>query len=241
MLAQDALWAAIPPTLISSTCTAATLVAGGTAATRLISIQAAGLTEGMVKTMMMTKVKMILSLAVAVAILAAGVGLWTAHHIQAGERSTLQAKAKGDKPKPKAAGKGDAANLVKRGEYLVNQVARCGDCHTPRNAKGSLDMARHLQGAPMWFTPKVKRGEFEGRAPDITTTGKAGKWNENKMIQFFFKGEKSDPPMPVYKLTMEDARAVTAYLRSVPGKKDGKKKGKGRKKKEDDDDDDDDD
>src|SRR5437764_523247 len=30
----------------------------------------------------------------------------------------------------------DQAALIKRGDYLVNQVARCGDCHTPRNARG---------------------------------------------------------------------------------------------------------
>ena len=28
---------------------------------------------------------------------------------------------------------GDGQALVKRGDYLVNQVARCGDCHTPRD------------------------------------------------------------------------------------------------------------
>jgi mono/diheme cytochrome c family protein len=131
---------------------------------------------------------------------------------------------------------------VKRGEYLVNIVARCGDCHTPRNARGDLDMTRHLQGAPTWFTPTVKPKEWEDRAPNITAGGKAGKWSEDRMVKFLTtgvngEGEKPDAPMPSYQLSPEDARAVTAYLRSLPGdnkgdqKKEDKKKGKEKSKK----------
>jgi mono/diheme cytochrome c family protein len=45
---------------------------------------------------------------------------------------------------PKAAG--DAQALAKRGDYLVNQVARCGDCHTPRDAKAVTAYLRSLRG-----------------------------------------------------------------------------------------------
>jgi mono/diheme cytochrome c family protein len=111
--------------------------------------------------------------------------------------------------------------LIKRGDYLVNEVARCGDCHTPRNARGKLDLTRHLQGAKMWFRPTMRVGEFEDRAPNITLSGKAGKWSEERMVKFLTSG-RSDPPMPSYKLTEDDARAVTAYLRSLAagGKRD---------------------
>jgi mono/diheme cytochrome c family protein len=44
-----------------------------------------------------------------------------------------------------------SAEAVKRGAYLVNKVAQCGNCHTPGNSKGELDTTRHLQGAPIWF------------------------------------------------------------------------------------------
>jgi mono/diheme cytochrome c family protein len=118
--------------------------------------------------------------------------------------------------------------LVKRGEYLVNEVARCGDCHTPRDNRGRLDRSRAQQGAPIWFMPKIKKGEWEGKAPDITITGKAGKWGEDKMIRFLMSGKESDPPMPAYRLSREDARAVTAYLRSLPGRKGGDRKGRER-------------
>ena len=124
---------------------------------------------------------------------------------------------------------GDAQALVKRGDYLVNQVARCGDCHTPRDARGRLDMTRHLRGARMWFTPKDNAKEWSDKAPDITATGKAGKWTEERMIKFLSTGKESDPPMPAYKMTVEDAKAVTAYLRSFRGD------GKARKREDDDD------
>jgi mono/diheme cytochrome c family protein len=131
--------------------------------------------------------------------------------------------------------KDDRQALVKRGDYLVNEVARCGDCHTPRDARGRLDLARHLRGAKMWFRPTVPVGEFEDEAPNITMTGKAGKWPEEKMIKFLTSGH-SDPPMPAYKLTDDDARAVTAYLRSVAGGGNRERGEKGEKKRENDDD-----
>ena len=125
---------------------------------------------------------------------------------------------------------GDAQALIKRGDYLVNQVARCGDCHTPRDARGRLDMTRHLRGARMWFTPKDNAKEWSDKAPDITAAGRAGKWTEDRMIKFLSTGKESDPPMPAYKMTVEDAKAVTAYLRSIRGD------GKGRKREREDDD-----
>jgi mono/diheme cytochrome c family protein len=131
--------------------------------------------------------------------------------------------------KPKADVKPDAAALIKRGDYVVNEVARCGDCHTPRNNRGQLDNTRALQGAPIWFTPKVKPREWEGKAPDLTRSGKAGKWSEAKMIKYLTtggKGEKPEPPMPAYHLSQDDARAVTAYLRSLPGAKRERKRDK---------------
>jgi mono/diheme cytochrome c family protein len=140
-----------------------------------------------------------------------GVGAWIGYAL-AGDRSTAQELVQ-------AAGKADAA-LVKRGEYLVDVVARCGDCHTPRDNSGKLDMSRHLQGAKMWFTPKVKpRGEWEDHAPDITASGRAGRWAEAKMVKYLSTGQQSDPPMPAYRFTVDDARAVTVYLRSLAGRK----------------------
>jgi mono/diheme cytochrome c family protein len=124
--------------------------------------------------------------------------------------------------KPKADAKDDA--LVKKGEYLVNKVGMCGNCHTPRNAKGELDLTKSLQGAPIGFAPKEKIKEWMDESPDLTKSGLIGDWGDDKMIKFLTtgldpKGEKPNLPMPAYRLNADDARAVTAYIRSLPGEK----------------------
>ena len=45
---------------------------------------------------------------------------------------------------------------IERGRYLVEEVAKCGECHTPRTAEGEVDRHAWLQGAPIWIMP-VKR------------------------------------------------------------------------------------
>jgi hypothetical protein len=36
-------------------------------------------------------------------------------------------------------------DLVKRGDYLVNGILTCGNCHTPQSASGDTDIAgRHF-------------------------------------------------------------------------------------------------
>src|SRR3954468_8600818 len=41
---------------------------------------------------------------------------------------------------------GMSLDPVMRGDYLVNHVAACPDCHTPRKMDGSPDMAKFLSG-----------------------------------------------------------------------------------------------
>src|ERR1700722_4778933 len=42
---------------------------------------------------------------------------------------------------------------IERGRYLADEIARCYECHTPRNAQGELEKDRWLQGASTWITP----------------------------------------------------------------------------------------
>ena len=37
------------------------------------------------------------------------------------------------------------ASEIERGRYLVEEVAKCGECHTPRNAQGELDRHAWLE------------------------------------------------------------------------------------------------
>ena len=41
---------------------------------------------------------------------------------------------------------GSTETLVQRGAYLVNTVAACGRCHTPRDAQGNPIAAMELAG-----------------------------------------------------------------------------------------------
>jgi mono/diheme cytochrome c family protein len=131
--------------------------------------------------------------------------------------------ARAGEPPASGAKRSDDA-LVKTGEYLVNEVAHCSHCHTPSGDKGQPDRARLLQGAVLPIKPKEPTDQWAGKSPDITHSGLAGMWSEAEMVKFLTtgknpEGEGPTPPMPVFHLRPEDARAVTAYLRSLPGKK----------------------
>lgn len=106
---------------------------------------------------------------------------------------------------------------VERGRYLVEQVAMCGECHTPRDSQGELDRSRWLQGAPTWFAPIHPTTNWAYAAPalaglpsfsdaDMTMVLEKG-WQPN--------GRPIRPPMHVYHMSHEDAQAIVAYLRSL--------------------------
>jgi mono/diheme cytochrome c family protein len=110
---------------------------------------------------------------------------------------------------------------VKRGRYLVNEIGKCGDCHTPRT-RGVPDKTKWLKGAPLGFTPIGPVPGWATAAPDLTSTGPLWKsWGEKGLLQFFIKGaapngKPAGPPMPQYTLTDQDARAIVGYLKSFP-------------------------
>src|ERR1700758_717984 len=56
---------------------------------------------------------------------------------------------------------------AERGRYLVDGVAMCSECHTPRDARGLPDPSRYLQGAPIWITPVEERPDWANRAPAL--------------------------------------------------------------------------
>ncbi len=110
------------------------------------------------------------------------------------------------------------AALVERGDYLVNGVVLCGDCHTPRvegvGEGGPPDLERKLQGAPVAVPPPL--ANF---APALA--GRPANYTQEQFIAFLQTGVRPDgshprPPMPPYRLNEEDARAVDAYIASLP-------------------------
>jgi cytochrome c553 len=110
---------------------------------------------------------------------------------------------------------GDA--LVQRGDYLVNSVVLCGDCHTPMTPQGP-DITRRLQGAPNITTPTIPI-PWATQVPAIA--GIPEHYTEEQFIAFLQTGVRPDgshprPPMPPYRLNEEDARAVAAYIATLP-------------------------
>src|SRR3954464_10175650 len=55
---------------------------------------------------------------------------------------------------------------IKRGQYLVERVSMCADCHTPHTDKGEYDRTAWLQGDVLDFKP-VRPMAFAVVAPQI--------------------------------------------------------------------------
>jgi hypothetical protein len=112
---------------------------------------------------------------------------------------------------------GAAAGNVQRGQYLVENFAMCGECHTPRDSQGQIDNSRWLEGAPMWFNPVVMQPDWAYRAPALAGLPS---FTDEDMIMVLEKGLQPTgrpirPPMHVFHMSHEDATAVIAYLRSL--------------------------
>ena len=120
-----------------------------------------------------------------------------------------------DKNSPKAKDKyADSA----RGKYLVENVAMCGECHTPRQSNGGLDQSRALQGAPVILRPANGNPNWPLTAPRIGGTPPASDADMVKLLTtgIWTNGEPLRFPMMPFRMTEEDARAVVAYLKSLP-------------------------
>jgi mono/diheme cytochrome c family protein len=106
---------------------------------------------------------------------------------------------------------------LERGQYLVERVTICADCHTERDWRGKPNRDRWLRGARLDFKP-TRIMPWAEVAPDIaglpmfTTDEQAVKYFETGLRP---NGKTSKPPMPQYRLSRADAEAVVAYLRSL--------------------------
>lgn len=107
--------------------------------------------------------------------------------------------------------------LVARGEYLVNNIGGCNDCHTPMTPQGP-DMTHALQGATLGFAPTVPI-PWAPIAPPIA--GIPENYTQEQFAAFLQTGVRPDgshplPPMPAFRLNEDDARAMTAYIATLP-------------------------
>lgn len=114
-----------------------------------------------------------------------------------------------------------ADDKVERGRYLLEEVGKCGDCHTPLDEKGQLDRSKWLKGAVLPFAPINPIEGWHKTAPDLTPAGRLyQRWNADGLVKFLVtglnpRGGKAGPPMPTYKMKQEDAEAIVEYLKSL--------------------------
>ena len=110
--------------------------------------------------------------------------------------------------------------LLERGTYLMDGIAACGNCHTPKNPDAS-----DVEGMAYAGSFVIESPNFKAYAPNITMdieTG-IGSWSDEEIIRSIRDGLRPDgtliaPPMPspVYALMSDrDVEAIVAYLRTV--------------------------
>ena len=107
--------------------------------------------------------------------------------------------------------------LVLRGRYLVEGPGHCGECHTPRDWTGGLQLERWLAGAP--------DPEGEGRVPNITPAGLQD-WSRGDIAYYLQSGFTPDfdtvggsmvkVQKNMARLPAEDLEAIAAYLKAIP-------------------------
>ncbi len=108
-----------------------------------------------------------------------------------------------------------------RGAYLVNAMAHCGECHTPRTSFGNLDNDRAYAGA--------MDGPEGESVPNITpdrATG-IGDWSRSELVDYLSEGLLPDGDYAgglmadviddgLAFLTPEDLQVIVEYLTTLP-------------------------
>jgi mono/diheme cytochrome c family protein len=106
---------------------------------------------------------------------------------------------------------------VARGKYIVESVAVCSQCHTPRDASGNLDRSRWLQGGQVPYQPSRPDMDWPILAPRIGGTLPANDADMVKLLTtgIWTNGNYLRLPMPQFRMDRSDAEAVVAYLKTV--------------------------
>jgi mono/diheme cytochrome c family protein len=117
------------------------------------------------------------------------------------------------------ANRNSSASRLARGQYLVDHVSKCGDCHTPRDEKGQPITSKYLQGGDLGVQPVAPNPVFTRIVPDISAKGLTG-WSVADLSKGFQTGKRPNgemfrPPMPAYTMRREDADAIALYLKSL--------------------------
>ena len=111
---------------------------------------------------------------------------------------------------------------VRNGAYLVQALAHCSDCHTPRNMLFASKMDRFLGGgqilAQSWYAPNITSDKTAG----------VGGWSQAELVQYLHGGgdmSKGAPVGPMQevvadslsRLPVADVQDIAAYLQTGVG------------------------
>ncbi|TEA58550.1 cytochrome c [Pseudomonas sp. CH235] len=104
---------------------------------------------------------------------------------------------------------------VNRGDYLVNGLAHCDTCHTPRNVLMAADSAKPLAGGSLgsWYAPNITSDKVSG----------IGAWSSDEIVAYLRTGHvegKAQAAGPMAEavenslqhLSDVDLKAIAAYL-----------------------------
>ncbi len=123
------------------------------------------------------------------------------------------------RPAPAVAKTEPSSDAVLRGRHLVDGVAHCAECHTPRDSLGGMVQSRQLQGGKMpdgiWYAPALT-GD---------TDGGLGNWSNKDIADLLLSGVSahgavvgpmSEALRGVQYLNERDVSDIAAYLKSLP-------------------------
>ena len=122
------------------------------------------------------------------------------------------------KPSGAKGGEPGSQSQLERGKYIVENVAMCELCHTPRDDQGNPDRGRWLAGGPAQLRPAYPSPTWALVEPRIAGTPPG---TDAEIIRLLTTGisrtgAPPNPPMPPFRMTRADAEAVLAYLKSLP-------------------------
>lgn len=120
-------------------------------------------------------------------------------------------------PSPRRHANSKMGEMIQHGKYLVEAVALCAECHTPRDENG-LIMDKWLQGASLPWVSKLSVNNWASYAGPLV--GLPEGWKEADMVQYLETGMLpgggySKLPMPPYRMSHRDALAIALYLESL--------------------------
>jgi len=111
------------------------------------------------------------------------------------------------------------SDLVKRGDYLVNGILTCGNCHSPKGPQGDI-AGKHFSGGLSWDEPP-----FKVTAPNITQDKETGigKWSDADIKKVLRTGIRPNgvhvamvmPTGFYHIMTDGDLNAIVAYLKTL--------------------------